>query len=86
MEYIKIVQVFKSPSISFCSCYDCVTVFRVGKTSLMSQFVNQKFSHQYKATIGADFLTKEIIVDDKLVTLQVGYSVLAKQQDASFSE
>jgi len=37
----------------------------------MSQFVNQKFSHQYKATIGADFLTKEIIVDDKLVTLQV---------------
>jgi len=46
-------------------------VFRVGKTSLMSQFVNQKFSHQYKATIGADFLTKEILVDDKLVTLQV---------------
>jgi len=39
----------------------------------MSQFVNQKFSHQYKATIGADFLTKEIIVDDKLVTLQVGH-------------
>jgi len=37
----------------------------------MGQFVNQKFSHQYKATIGADFLTKEIIVDDKLVTLQV---------------
>jgi len=37
----------------------------------MSQFVNQKFSNQYKATIGADFLTKEIIVDDKLVTLQV---------------
>jgi len=52
----------------------------------MSQFVNQKFSHQYKATIGADFLTKEIIVDDKLVTLQVRYSVLAKQQDANFSE
>ena len=47
-------------------------VCSVGKTSLMSQFVNQKFSNQYKATIGADFLTKEIIVDDKLVTLQVG--------------
>ena len=27
----------------------------VGKTSLMQQFVNSKFSHQYKATIGADF-------------------------------
>ena len=28
----------------------------VGKTSLMNQFVNRKFSKQHKATIGADFL------------------------------
>ncbi|RYR18895.1 hypothetical protein Ahy_B03g063509 isoform A [Arachis hypogaea] len=39
----------------------------VGKTSLM----NQKFSQHYKATIGADFVTKELQVDDKLVTLQI---------------
>ena len=32
----------------------------VGKTSLMNQYVNKKFSSQYKATIGADFLTKEV--------------------------
>jgi Ras-related protein Rab-7A len=43
----------------------------VGKTSLMNQYVNRKFSSQYKATIGADFLTKEVMIDDKLVTLQV---------------
>jgi len=43
----------------------------VGKTSLMNQFVNDKFSKQYKATIGADFLTKEILIDDKLVTMQI---------------
>jgi Ras-related protein Rab-7A len=44
----------------------------VGKTSLMQQFVNNKFSHQYKATIGADFLTKEITIDNnKQVTLQI---------------
>ncbi|KAH1135112.1 hypothetical protein GLYMA_05G184600v4 [Glycine max] len=42
----------------------------VGKTSLMNQYVYRKFSQQYKATIGADFVTKEIQVDDKLVTLQ----------------
>ncbi|KAL7270051.1 Ras-related protein Rab-7 [Rhizina undulata] len=41
----------------------------VGKTSLMNQYVNKKFSPSYKATIGADFLTKEVVVDDKLVTL-----------------
>ena len=43
----------------------------VGKTSLMDQYVNRKFSTAYKATIGADFLTKEVVIDEKLVTLQV---------------
>jgi len=43
----------------------------VGKTSLMNQYVNKKFSAQYKATIGADFLTKEVTVDDRLVTMQI---------------
>jgi len=43
----------------------------VGKSSLMNQYVNKKFSSQYKATIGADFLTKEVTIEDKLVTLQI---------------
>ncbi|CAO2841936.1 unnamed protein product [Amaranthus hypochondriacus] len=43
----------------------------VGKTSLMNQFVNKKFSNQYKATIGADFLTKELQFEDRLFTLQI---------------
>ncbi|KAJ1689422.1 hypothetical protein LUZ63_013577 [Rhynchospora breviuscula] len=43
----------------------------VGKTSLMNQYVHKKFSQQYKATIGADFMTKEILVEDRLVTLQI---------------
>ncbi|KAI6225114.1 Ras domain containing protein [Aphelenchoides fujianensis] len=43
----------------------------VGKTSLMNQYVNNRFSTQYKATIGADFLTKDITVDNKLVTVQI---------------
>ena len=38
----------------------------------MNQYVNKKFTSQYKATIGADFLTKEVMVDDRLVTMQVG--------------
>ncbi|CAF4051261.1 unnamed protein product [Rotaria magnacalcarata] len=43
----------------------------VGKTSLMGQFVSHRFSNQYKATIGADFLTKEVQIDDRLVTMQI---------------
>jgi len=42
-----------------------------GKTSLMNQYVNKKFSNQYKATIGADFLTKDVMIDDRLVTMQI---------------
>ncbi|KAF2972607.1 hypothetical protein GQX73_g1039 [Xylaria multiplex] len=42
----------------------------VGKTSLMNQYVNKKFSASYKATIGADFLTREVLVDDRQVTMQ----------------
>lgn len=43
----------------------------VGKTSLMKQYVHEQFSTHYKATIGADFMSKEIVVDDITVTLQV---------------
>ena len=43
----------------------------VGKTSLISQYVNKKFSYQYKLTIGADCQTKELALENKLVTLQI---------------
>ena len=38
---------------------------------LMQQFVNKKFMSNYRATIGADFLTKELMLEDKLVTMQI---------------
>ncbi|CAL5378253.1 unnamed protein product [Camellia sinensis] len=46
------------------------TLSQVGKTSLMNQYVNKKFSNQYTVTIEADFLTKEIQFEDRLFTLQ----------------
>lgn len=39
--------------------------------------MNKKFSNQYKATIGADFLTKEVQFEDRLFTLQVRLVTLA---------
>nr|GMC93186.1 ras-related protein rab7 [Ipomoea batatas]GMC98803.1 ras-related protein rab7 [Ipomoea batatas]GMD02505.1 ras-related protein rab7 [Ipomoea batatas] len=35
------------------------------------RYVYKKFREQYKATIGADFVTKEVEVDEKVVTLQI---------------
>ncbi|KAL2551480.1 Ras-related protein RABG3b [Forsythia ovata] len=43
----------------------------VGKTSLMNQYAYKVFRKQYKTTIGADFITRELPIDDKLVTLQI---------------
>ncbi|KAF8027563.1 hypothetical protein BT93_E0465 [Corymbia citriodora subsp. variegata] len=36
-----------------------------------SGYGNRKFSNQYKATIGADFLTKEVQFEERLFTLLV---------------
>mmetsp|Transcript_15608 Transcript_15608/g.15004 ORF Transcript_15608/g.15004 Transcript_15608/m.15004 type:complete len:261 (-) Transcript_15608:353-1135(-) len=36
----------------------------VGKTSIMNRYHSNKFTGQYKATIGADFLSKEVQVAD----------------------
>ena len=45
---------------------------RVGKTALLERYVTGQFSILYKATIGADFLTKDIELDHhKVVTLQL---------------
>ena len=43
----------------------------VGKSSLMNQFIEKTFTAQYKATIGADFFTHDVVVDDVPYTLQV---------------
>jgi Ras-related protein Rab-7A len=32
----------------------------VGKTSLMQRYMSDKYNNQYRATVGADFLSKEI--------------------------
>lgn len=46
----------------------------VGKTCLRSQFVHNIFTNAYKATIGADFLTAPVTLNDKpdvKITLQI---------------
>ncbi|CAD5182696.1 unnamed protein product [Musa acuminata subsp. malaccensis] len=43
----------------------------VGKTSLINRYVLKKFHEQYVATYGALFVTKEILIGDAPVTLQI---------------
>ncbi|KAL7842963.1 hypothetical protein AOLI_G00244750 [Acnodon oligacanthus] len=44
----------------------------VGKSSMMTRFVDHRFTNMYRATIGVDFLTKEVTVDKNSVILQGG--------------
>ena len=43
----------------------------VGKTSLLNQYIQKKFSTNYKATIGTDFFQKEINVKGDTIQLQI---------------
>jgi small GTP-binding protein len=43
----------------------------VGKTSILNRFANQEFSAQYKATIGSDFMSRQLEVDGRTITLQI---------------
>eukprot|EP00731_Ephydatia_muelleri_P002841 Em0001g2841a len=43
----------------------------VGKTCLINQYVNKTVPQRYKSTIGADLLSKEVLVDDTTVRLQI---------------
>jgi Ras-related protein Rab-7A len=35
----------------------------------MTRYVNNQYTQQYRATVGADFMAKEVMIDDKMVSL-----------------
>lgn len=37
----------------------------------MNEYVNEKLNNQYKATVGENILAKEVLVVDRLMTMQV---------------
>lgn len=43
----------------------------VGKSSFMNRYVNHRFTNMYRATIGTDFLIKELNIGDSTVVLQI---------------
>jgi Ras-related protein Rab-7A len=43
----------------------------VGKTSIIHQFVERRFTADFKTTIGSDFASKPVAVDDSIVNLQI---------------
>jgi small GTP-binding protein len=63
----KIVLIGKRPSIILTLPGDS----SVGKTNLLQRFVNNKFDDQSQATIGVEFATKQMTLDEKIVKAQI---------------
>ena len=51
----------------------------VGKTSIITRFMYDKFDSTYQATIGIDFLSKTMYLEDRTVRLQLWY-VLGREK------
>lgn len=43
----------------------------VGKTNLLSRFEKNEFTHESKATIGVEFATKTVTMDNKRIKIQI---------------
>ncbi|XP_027857850.1 ras-related protein rab7 [Xiphophorus couchianus] len=43
----------------------------VGKSSVMSRYVDNRFTNMYRATIGTDFFSKAVRINGNTVTLQI---------------
>ncbi|KAL7727821.1 hypothetical protein ACLKA6_019757 [Drosophila palustris] len=43
----------------------------VGKTALVNRFVNEIFDASHKATVGVDYFTKDIIIENRKVALEI---------------
>lgn len=58
--------------LAFFFTFDLSSVPCLSHTPHYTQFIHRRFTNAYKATIGADFITKEIELEDgKRVSLQI---------------
>ena len=55
--------------VYLCFCFP--NLFSVGKTSLITRFMYDTFDNTYQATIGIDFLSKTMYLEDRTIRLQL---------------
>ena len=49
-----------------------------GKTSLIKKYIQGKFQDEYEVTVGVDFYSKTVQIDEEHVQLQIWDTVLTK--------
>uniref|UniRef100_A0A2N9GJE5 Uncharacterized protein n=1 Tax=Fagus sylvatica TaxID=28930 RepID=A0A2N9GJE5_FAGSY len=58
----------------------------VGKTQLLARFARNEFSVDSKATIGVEFQTKTLVIDNKTVKAQICRTLLAKRVSCPYQD
>jgi Ras-related protein Rab-2A len=61
----------------------------VGKSCLLTQFIEQKFSTKYQMTVGVEFVSRTINIDNDTVKLQIWDTVIkniSKQRERKKKE
>lgn len=43
----------------------------VGKSSLLNQFIDKKFTNKYQMTVGVEFVSRTIFIENQLIKLQI---------------
>ncbi len=43
----------------------------VGKTSILQRFVKDKFTHKREKTINTDYMNKDLVIENKIIRLQI---------------
>jgi len=58
--------------------------FAVGKTSLVKQFIDKQFGEKYKTTVGVSISTKQLLVEEKEITLVI-WDIAGFEQDGHYA-
>jgi len=71
--FVRIPYIIMTTSVSPLAKYKLVFLGdqSVGKTSIITRFMYDKFDNTYQATIGIDFLSKTMYLEDRTVRLQL---------------
>lgn len=43
----------------------------VGKSSLLNQFIDKKFTNKYQMTVGVEFVSRTIFIENQSIKLQI---------------
>ncbi len=51
--------------------YIIIGYYNVGKSNILTRYIQNKFNEQYQVTIGIEFSTKTLTINDQIIPIQI---------------